>query len=375
MYRMCAIGSGHRLTPIVKRLAENDDFEIAAVCDPDPAVKERYEDYPDVRFYTDAKEMLDAERPDCVLIGTRCSLHTHYALLCAKYDIPIFLEKPVCTNYEDYERLKEALPVSDKTVVSFPLRYCKIVDCVRDIINSGKIGEVAHVQAYNNVPYARGYYHGWYRDESETGGLWLQKATHDFDYVGSVIGQRPVRICAMESKQVFKGDMPAGLHCPDCEKRRDCPESDLNVETYGDRYAVQDGCCFAKDTGNHDSGTAIIMYENGVHAVYSQDFIARKGAAKRGARFIGYLGTVEFDFNTGVVQVYYHNENRTERHELEVTRGHSGGDVVLTNNFADVVRGKVKSYATLKEGLLSAQMCLAAKRSSETNEFVEIEKL
>lgn len=373
MYKIYVIGSGNRLTPIVQKVAALRDFEVAAVCDPDvEGVKARYADYPDVKFFTDAREMLDSGKPDCIMIGTRCSLHARYALLAAEYDVPVFLEKPVCTTKEDLDRLKGIMRISDKTVVSFPLRNTVIVNCVRDVINSGKIGKIAHVQAYNNVPYARGYYHGWYRDESETGGLWLQKATHDFDYINSVLGQKPVRICAMESKQVFKGDMPAGLRCPDCEKRYDCPESDINVETYGDRYAVQDACCFAVDTGNHDSATAIIMYENGVHAVYSQNFIARKGAAKRGARFIGYYGTVEFDFNTGVVKVYYHNENRTETHEFEVTRGHMGGDKVLVRDFSNVVRGKAPSHAPLYDGILSAAMCLAAKDSCAKNEFEDI---
>src|SRR5438045_2774069 len=82
---------------------------------------------------------------------------------------------------------------------------------------SGALGTVEQVQAVNNVPfYAGGYYHGWMRDDEETGGLWLQKATHDFDYINALVGQRPVRITAMESKTVFRGEMPAGLHCVDC---------------------------------------------------------------------------------------------------------------------------------------------------------------
>jgi hypothetical protein len=32
------------------------------------------------------------------------------------------------------------------------------------------------VQAINNVPYGSVYYHSWYRDPKETGGLFLQKA-------------------------------------------------------------------------------------------------------------------------------------------------------------------------------------------------------
>ena len=35
---------------------------------------------------------------------------------------------------------------------------------------------------------------------------------------------------AMKSKQIFKGDKPAGLKCKDCDERTTCLESDINVE-------------------------------------------------------------------------------------------------------------------------------------------------
>ena len=59
-----------------------------------------------------------------------------------------------------------------------------------------------------------------------------------------------------------------------------------------------EGCSFANDTGNHDSASVLIRYDNGVHAVYTQNFITRKDAGKRGAIIIGYKGTLEFDWGT-----------------------------------------------------------------------------
>lgn len=374
MYQIAVIGSGHRATPLVKRLCEKEGFVLKAVCDIDlPAVQERYKDYDGVEYFTDAETMLESCHIDGIFVGTRCSLHTRFALLCHKYNIPLFLEKPVSINEEQLKALEKIVDYNDRVVVSFPLRLTHIVKCVKEIVDSGKLGRVAHVQAYNNVPYARGYYHGWYRDENETGGLFLQKTTHDFDYINYLLGNlKPVRIAAMESKQIFKGDMPEGLACADCPRQEECPESRKNVESYGDPYEIRPWCAFAKDTGNHDSGSTMVMYENGVHVVYSQNFIARKKAAKRGARLIGYYGTVEFDFNTGIVNVYYHNENRTETHTFDVGSGHSGGDKELIDNFADVIRGKDVSHSDLKSGILSAKMCLAAKRSAADSKFYDL---
>ena len=373
MYQIGVIGSGHRLTPLVERLAKNDDFVVRAVCDPDvEGMKEKYKEHEGVVFYTDAEEMLKTEKLDCMMIGTRCSLHTKFMVMAAEYGLPTFLEKPVSIDEEQLAALEALTEIDKKVVVSFPLRNAPIVNVVRDIIKRGCIGKVAHVQAYNNVNYARGYYHKWYRDEAETGGLWLQKATHDFDYINSLLDVRPVQISAMDSKQIFKGDMPAGQLCKDCPRRNDCPESDINVESYGEPFIENSGCCFAVDTGNEDSCSALVMYENGMHVVYSQDFIARKGAGRRGARLFGYYGTVEFNFNSGDVTVFYHNSDHVERHNIPKTHGHSGGDAALIKNFANVVRGLEDSKAPLSDGILSAKMCLMAKKSAKERIFCDL---
>ena len=61
-------------------------------------------------------------------------------------------------------------------------------------------------------------------------------------------------------------------------------------------------CCFAVDTGNHDSGSAIVEYASGMHLTYSQNFFVRKDMGRRGARFMGYYGSVEFEFNTATLR-------------------------------------------------------------------------
>ena len=72
-------------------------------------------------------------------------------------------------------------------MVSFPLRVSALCTTAREIIDSGVIGTVENVQAINNVPfYSGGYYHGWMRDDEETGGLWLQKATQTWNQPSGV---------------------------------------------------------------------------------------------------------------------------------------------------------------------------------------------
>lgn len=374
--KLGVIGYGHRLRHMVNQFKKQDEnclvTAIADLCAAKFAQEEEIAQS-GARLYTDYKEMLEKEALDAVAIGTRCSLHTQIAMDVLKLGLPLFLEKPVSTSYEDLDRLYQAgLKSSSQVVVSFPLRGSELVVLAKEIIDSGKLGAIEHVQAVNNVPYGGIYYQGWYRDEQETGGLFLQKSTHDFDYINFLLGQKPVMIAAMNSKQIFKGDMPAGLYCKDCAKKETCPESAVQ-KTRDEMFVPGEQCCFAADTGNEDSGSALVRYESGMHAVYSQNFFARNGAQARGARLLGYKGTLEFDFYTGVLKVYMHHTNRTETYTLGESEGHHGGDAALARNFVDVVNKNAKSQFDLNAGIFSALMCLRARQSAQSNTFQTID--
>ncbi|GIP38359.1 oxidoreductase [Paenibacillus sp. J31TS4] len=368
------IGYGARIRHVAEEIRKQDpSVRIAAICDPKGeqiAESFRLEGLEPPAMYATPEELL--EHPDLqgVLIGTRCSLHTEMALKVLPTGIPLFLEKPVSITIEEAHRLKRGYEEGKSdVVVSFPLRVTSIVKLVKEIVDSGKIGTVEHVQAINNVPYGGVYYHNWYRNEKETGGLFLQKATHDFDYINHVLGLKPVRVCAMTSKQIFKGDKPAGLTCPACDEKHTCMES---VVTHAKGRHAGDACAFAVDTGNEDSGSALIQYESGMHVSYSQNFFARRKAGARGARFLGYAGTLEFDFMTGLIKVYMHHTPRVETYELEHGEGHFGGDAALARNFTELMSGTGRSVSTLGEGLLSALMCIRATESARTGSFQEI---
>lgn len=364
------IGYGLRIRSLHVLLSKVfPDCKVVAIVD--PRIEEIRTDLgaeaESITFFESADEMLQHMQLDGVMVGTRCDLHTDIALKILERNLPLFLEKPVATNIYDLTRLKAGYENSkSQVVVSFPLRHTALVELAKEIVDSGKLGTVEHVQAVNNVPYGGVYYHSWYRDEQITGGLFLQKATHDFDYINYLVGHKPLAICAMKSKQIFKGDKPANLKCTDCDEKYTCAESTIVNQ-------IGEFCSFAEDTGNEDSGSALIHYESGMHLSYSQNFFARRGAAKRGVRLLGYKGTLEFDWYTNKLEIHMHHEPRIETHQLDVDpNGHSGGDSKLLHNFIQVMRGREQSLTSLDDGLLSALMCLKANESANTNTFCNI---
>ncbi len=366
---------------LLYKLNKDAKIKLAAVCDVKPVdeikdlIKSQEIDFSETCFYSDADEMLEKEELDGVIIGTRCSLHTELAVKVLKKKIPLFLEKPVAISFEQWNTLKEAYETyGGKVVVSFPLRCTPLVREAKKIIDSGEIGPIQHVAAFNYVTYGGDYYHMWYRDEKETGGLFLQKATHDFDYINHILGVFPTKICAMKSKQIMKGNKPAGLKCEDCEERYTCKEGPFQVvHTSGD-FVHGPYCCFAEDTGNEDSGTAIVRYETGMHMVYTQNFFVRnKHAGKRGAIFSGEGGTVEFDWHTSDIYIRKNYIPGEAKYHVETVGNHGGGDFVLVQNFLDVMLGRDVSQTPLEQGLLSGYMCLKATESAETEQFLDID--
>lgn len=384
MLKIGIIGCGNRMCHLLQDVMSYKlGVELAAITDVKPIeeIKKQLTDFgissDQVRFYTSAEEMLEKETLNGVMVATRCSTHTENAVKVLKTGIPLFLEKPVTTTMEDYHILKTAFEKYPcEVVVSFPLRYTPLLSSVKEIIDSGEIGKIEHVAAYNYVPYGSVYYQNWYRDEQETGGLFLQKATHDFDYIQHLLKDTPTEICATVSKQIFKGEKESGLFCENCGEYETCPQSPFYMEhiSYDGIQGYQ--CAFAKDTGNEDSGSAIVKYRSGMHMVYTQNFFIRKAAAKRGAILAGYGGTLEFDWYTDEIKVAMHHKPQTRSYKIDASNmTHSGGDKVLIYNFINVMRGREKSCAPLETGLLSGLMCLKAKQSVLENRFVEIPKI
>ena len=366
------IGYGLRSRTMMKAFdAIEADICVSALADP-RAEQIRAETAHDARFadtisVENADALLRLGGLDGVFVGTRCSLHADLAAKVLDSGIPLYLEKPVCINETQYESLKAAATgKTDRAVVSFPLRVSPLVREMKRIMDSGLLGKLTMVQAVNNVPYGSVYYHSWYRDPQETGGLFLQKATHDVDYIAYLTGETPVDAFARTAKLHYKGNKPAGLHCPDCAEYRTCRESSYVVKHILKEEVTGDACCFAVDTGNEDGASAIFTLPSGAIVSYSQNFVAKKGAARRGCRLIGTDASVEFDFYTGEIREDRYDLPQTVTHTFQSgAHSHFGGDEALALEFMGLMNGK-KPESDLLAGLNSAAVCLAAKRSSES---------
>lgn len=390
MIRLGVVGYGLRASYVIGGSFKEQipGLRIVGVVDPDPkGVLERLpkEDREDARFYDNLDAMVRKGKLDALFIGTRCNLHTPYAVKAARYDLPLFLEKPVATSMAQAFALERAFEKSRcRVVVGFPLRVTSICEEARRLVREGAIGSPEHVHAVNFVTYGTIYWEVGYRNYPITQGLFLQKATHDFDYLQYVLGSNIVEVAAMANLgRVFGGRKRAGLMCSKCDEQETCLESPQNRKKNGSGGCLEDHLCvFGRDCGtpetgmNEDCSSALIRFASGAHGVYSQVFFSRrKDAAARGTTISGYRGTIRFDWYQRELVRVRHHEPRTDVMRFPDDASHFGGDRILARSFLSLIRGGRKSVAPIQAGIQSVYACLAAKKSSLTGRFVKVRQV
>jgi predicted dehydrogenase len=390
MLRLAVIGLGGRAAGVIRTMIEVDaQVKVTGLVDPDldhvrqSATQRGHEAsfLDNVRVFPHVDALVEhADQFDGILIGTRCRLHTDMACKVAATGLPLYLEKPVSITRAQVERLAAAFEGRmDTVLVSFPLRTTPLFTAAMEVVRSGRLGTVNQIQANNNVPYGGVYYGNWYRNYDDTGGLWLQKATHDFDYLTMMLDRRPLSVAATASQLIYGGDKPHDLVCSQCDEVNTCIESHKNQTLRGDNGGMGPGegndthwCCFSRDIQHQDAGSAMILYEGGAHVSYTQNFVSRRGAGKRGAVITGHAASLEFDWFTEQIIVRDHFKDRVDRIDIKASTGHAGGDHVLGGSFIKVMRGEAKAIADLSDGIRSAVMCLAARDSAYHRRFEPI---
>jgi len=389
MIRLGVLGHGGRISGMIKNVfrKEAPDLRVVGIVDPDePGARSRLDecDQQDVVFYKDLKEMMKKAKLDALACGTRCNLHAPYGIEAAGYGLPLFLEKPVAVSMKQATGLERAFRKSKcEVVVSFPLRVSPLCELARRLIEDGAVGAPEHIAGVNYVPYGTTYFDSAYRNHKVTQGLFLQKATHDFDYMCYLMGSNVVRVAAMATYgRVFGGKKRAGLVCSKCKEAETCLESPENrTRNASGGRRTDHPCLFAKDCGtpetgmNEDSSSALIEFASGAHGVYTQVFYSRRDAATRGATVSGYHGTVGFDWYTNELKRVRHHQPFTDTTKAGSGMSHFGGDTELARDFIGIIKGKCKSRTPIWTGIQSAYACLAAKESAEKGRFVKVRQV
>jgi len=385
MIRLGVVGYGNRADVFLRNAllpaaAESSGLTIAGIVSHDEAeVRLRLPlEYKNVSFYSDIEKMLSLAKLDALFVGTRCNSHAEIAIELLKYGLPIFLEKPVAISMEQALALEDAAFRTDTPVlVSFPLRASPLCGLAREILRSGAVGTPLHILTHNYVPYGTVYWERFYRNYALSGGLFLQKASDEFDVMMNLMNSTITRVGAMKLHSgMFGGDKPDDLRCSVCEDRQDCLESpgrrkqNQSGGSLEDHPCVFSVACGTVDTGtNEEASNALLEFQSGAQGVFTQVFFSRRDAAKRGSIISGYEGTLDFDWLRNDLVLVKHHSPFTHRVLAGESQSHFGGDLVLAHNFVNMIVRNEAPLANLVDGLRSVYVCLAAREAAQTASF------
>ncbi len=126
---------------------------VAAFCDSSKFMVQSAKSFlPDVKFYTDYREMLGAEPIDAVFIATPTSSHAEIASRCASAGKHVFVEKPLGTDMAEAETVAKAVEKTGVvSQVGYVCRYSPTFEKAKELLDAGAIGRVMN---FGSVKYS-----------------------------------------------------------------------------------------------------------------------------------------------------------------------------------------------------------------------------
>lgn len=168
-----------------------EDIHIKGCYEENEVVRKKMEDTHGIIFNYDSYEALLADpEVEAVAIGDYFGKRGALAIAALESDKHVICDKPLCTNLDEVQRIKELSEEKNLQVgCMLDLRYMSQVQKVKEIIQSGELGKVhivsftgQHCLNYENRP-------GWYFEEGKQGGTINDIGIHGIDLIRVITGK------------------------------------------------------------------------------------------------------------------------------------------------------------------------------------------
>ena len=339
-FKIGVIATGGRGKNAWKAHNPDQGTEIIAGADVNPkALNEFKENFPDAEVFSSYKDLLKIKEIDAVFICSPDFLHEEMTIAALKAGKAVYLEKPMSITIEGCDRiLKTAMQAGSKLFIGHNMRHFPVILKMKEVIDSGMIGEVQCGWCRHFVGYGGyAYFRDWHSEQRYTNGLLLQKGAHDIDVMHWLMGSYTKSVVGMGMLSVYNRCARRSPDTPGCAV--------WNAAQYPP--LTQTGFSPIIDVEDHNM--IMMQLENGAQACYMQCHYAPN--AERNYTFIGTKGRVENigESNNCEVQVWTRRDSRLNPDVIYrikpplVDSTHSGADAPIVQNFLDFVRFGAKT--------------------------------
>lgn len=157
-------------------------------------------------FYCDklSYEQIDeyVAKADYAVISTPPTKRLDYVEKVLSAHVPLYLEKPIATTYEDACKIVDMAKKYDgKIIVGFAHRYRPAFVKMHDMVESGMFGEPVNVFSYRVGPgfgYGKNnavYGNSWRTDPKLACGMTIESVSHEFNLLTSLAGEFETIAC------------------------------------------------------------------------------------------------------------------------------------------------------------------------------------
>ena len=382
-----------------------DRMKIVAAADIIPEkldeVRREYSLEPQMCF-SSAEELLEQDRlADVLFVCTQDRQHYAHAMKAMERGYDLLLEKPISPVLSECREIERTARILQRrVVVCHVLRYTPFYQFLYNTVRSGVIGEVAAIQAIENVGYwhqAHSFVRGNWRNSRLSSPMILQKSCHDMDILLWLSGEKCRRISSFGGLIHFRPEnAPEGAahRCVDCLAKEDCPYDAEKIYLTDEetgvlhghtgwpcdvlamhpteeniRRALEEGpygrCVYDCDNDVVDHQVVNMEMENGSTISFTMCAFNRGG---RSVKIMGTKGEITGDMaaNTITVTVFGKKSVTTDVRKLaDDFSGHGGGDRRLVSDLLDLVEGNGsgKALTSIEKSMESHYMALAAEES------------
>ena len=407
------IGAGSRGKTYAEQMRLSDGkFEIMAVAEPlnerRNLIKEN-NNLPDEMCFTHWRPLLEKGKiADVAIIATMDRDHLEPSIEALKLGYDLLLEKPIAPTKEECKEICElAEKLGRKVIICTVLRYTNLFKKLKEIIDSGEIGDIVsitHEECVGNVHQSHSFVRGNWGNEERSSFMLLQKSCHDIDILQWLIGKKCEKVQSFGSLTYFtekNAPKDAPEYCIEgCPHGEECPYNAVKLY-YDDKDNIwfrgtsakkpeptdedvektisetQYGKCVYKcDNNVVDHQTCNLLFEDGVTVTFNMN------AFNKGGRFIHIMGTkgelrAATDGDTPI-EKYIFSGKKEETVDITsgdgITTGHGGGDAGIVNDLYEYLTGTYtgNSVPEIRESYINHAIVFALEESRKTGKVIDV---
>lgn len=359
----------------------------------------------DNQLFSDWAQALHTVPASALINATPDRAHYETTIAALKKGLHVLLEKPISPNEAQTRHIVELAEEKGLIVmVCHVLRYAPFFDKIKELIQSGAIGDITNLVLTENVAnwhFAHSFVRGIFRREDQASPFILAKSCHDLDMILYLTEKNCVSVMSEGSLSHFTAEnAPPGApaRCLDgCPHEQTCPyfaprlylkpisyvgwpANVISTDTsFAARYEALKtgpyGCCvYRSDNDVCDRQSALFVLEDNVLATFVMTGFSSENT--RVLRIYGTKGDIQGHLDKGEIVLTKFLDHVQEAHHIDVQTlisGHGGGDTRLLADFAAALRGERDNIRTsARVSLQSHLMAYAAEQSRATGQRVYI---